>query len=672
MDKNREAAQNSIEDRVAELRKIIEYHSDRYYNLDDPEITDFEYDKIVQELKKIEEEYPQFSTASSPLKKVGGIAKRELRKVEHDVPVISLQDAFSKEEVYRFVSKMNEELLDPSFIVEKKIDGLSVVLRYHDGIFTEGLTRGDGYTGESVYENLLQISSIPKVIPAKLSYLEVRGEVYISNKNFELVNSNQEELGKKLFANPRNCAAGTLRQLDPNIVGERKLDVFIFNLEIAQGMEFDSHSEALKWLEEQGFPITPDYKVCKTADAVWDEIAKIGKDRWDIPFGIDGAVVKVDSLADRNQLGTTSKVPRWAIAYKYPPEQKKTEILDISIQVGRTGRLTPLALLKPVKLAGTTVGKATLHNQDFIDAKDIRIGDTVLIQKAGDIIPEVIEVIKEKRPANSARYIIHEACPICGEKTERESEGAHTHCINPDCPAKAEKGIIYFVSKDAMNIEGFGPSAVRLLISNGYIKDVSDIYYLEPYRDELIEKNVIGKQKTVDKLLDAISKSKDNDIDRLITGLGIKNLGKQSARVLAANFKDMDAIVHAAYDQLILLPDFGKTMVQDLIDFFRQEKVQLILERLKKAGVNMKSKASQDKKDDRFFGKTFVLTGTLAHLSRDEASAIIQNYGGKVSGSVSKNTTFVLAGEGSGSKLQKARELGISIISEEAFQKLIN
>ncbi len=650
--------------RYKELKNQIEYHMDKYYNQDEPEISDFEYDKLTQELKKLEMKYPELITNDSPTQKVGGTFKRELRKVEHDVPVISLSDVFSKEEVYSFVNKMIQELGEVRFVVEKKIDGLSVVLRYYDGIFKEGITRGDGTVGESVYENLLEVKSIPKKIPAKQPYLEVRGEVYMSNESFELVNQKQEELEKKLFANPRNCAAGTLRQLDPSIVRERNLDIFVFNLEISQGKEFNSHSHSLEWLKEQGFVVSPDFRICNTADEVWEAISKIGTERWKLSHGIDGAVVKVDSLVDRKKLGSTIKVPRWAVAYKYPPEEKRTVVEDITIQVGRTGRLTPLAVLKSVRLAGTTVGKATLHNQDFINERDVRIGDTVLVRKAGDIIPEVIEVIKEKRPEITKPYIIPSECPICGSKTEREKDGSHTHCTNPDCSAKSVRGIIYFASKGAMDIEGLGPSSVELLINNGYIKDISDIYHIEKYKNELIEKGIIGKKKSVENLLNAIEKSKSNDIDKLITGFGIRNVGKQSARVLATHFKSMNEIIHSTYDQLIKLPDFGETVSKDIINFFNQEKIITILAKLKEAGVNMESKISESKKDDRFAGETFVLTGTLPTLTRDQAAQIIQSYGGKVSGSVSKKTNYVLAGEEAGSKLSKAQELGIKIITE--------
>ncbi|SHJ99153.1 DNA ligase (NAD+) [Hathewaya proteolytica DSM 3090] len=661
------------EQRIIELRKLIEYHNDRYYNLDDPEISDFEYDKLTQELKALENKYPEYASNFSPSQKVGGTAKRELRKAEHDVPVISLSDVFSKAEVISFVEKMREELgPDTKFVVEKKIDGLSVVLRYYQGVFKEGITRGDGLVGESVYENLLEIKSIPKEIPAKLPYLEVRGEVYLSNENFRLVNEKQEEMDKKLFANPRNCAAGTLRQLDPTIVRERQLDIFVFNLEVCDGMEFKSHSQSLQWLEEQGFTVSPGYYICNTCDEVWNAIETIGKERWNLSHGIDGAVVKVDDLNHRKRLGNTSKVPRWAVAYKYPPEEKNTVVEDITIQVGRTGRLSPLAILKPVRLAGTTVSKATLHNQDYIKDKDVRIGDTVLVRKAGDIIPEVIKVVMEKRPQGTEPYFIPDTCPICGSKTERDKDGAHTHCTNPECSAKSLKGIIYFASKNAMDIEGLGPSTVEELINHGYIKDISDLYRLAPYKDELIEKGIIGKKKSVENLLRAVEKSKENDIDKLITGFGIKNVGKQAARTLAAYFNNMQEVTKASYDVLIKLPDFGDTMAKDIIQFFSKEKNLLIIDKLYDAGVNMTSKINESKKDDRFAGKTFVLTGTLEVYTRDEASEIIQNFGGKVSGSVSKKTSYVLAGEEAGSKLTKAKDLGVEVISEEQFKGMIS
>lgn len=657
--------------RIIELRKKIEYHNDRYYNQDEPEISDYEYDKLSLELRELEKEYPEYIESNSPTQRVGGTTKRELRKVEHDVPIISLQDVFSKEEVYTFVEKMKNELSNPKFVVEKKIDGLTVVLRYYNGELKEGITRGDGVIGESVYENVLEMDSIPNTIPSKLQYLEVRGEIYMTNESFEKVNKAQEQAGGKQYKNARNLAAGTLRQLDSSIVKERNLDIFVFNLEISEGINFNSHSETLDWLEEQGFKVSPDFNICETADEVWECIENIGENRWSLPYPIDGAVVKVDDLNERKALGMTSKVPRWSVAFKYPPEQKETLLKDIIIQVGRTGRLSPLAILEPVILAGTTVSRATLHNQDFIDSRDIQIGDTIVVQKAGDIIPEVIRSIPEKRPEDAKRYIIPNVCPICGAETIREDDGAHTRCTNPKCDAQAIRSIIYFVSKDAMNIEGFGPSSVEALMKDGYIKDIADIYYIKNYRDELIEKGIVGKEKSVDNLIKAIEKSKDNDIDRLITGLGVKNVGKQSAKVLASNFANMDEIANANYEKLIVLPDFGETIVNDLIQYFHEEKYHTLIAKMREVGVNTTSKVSESKQDNRFEGKTFVITGTLPTLKRDEAATIIESYGGKVSGSVSKKTSYVLAGEEAGSKLTKAENLGITIISEEQLRDMI-
>lgn len=660
-----------VKARIENLREEIEYHNNRYYNEDSPEISDYEYDKLTVELRKLEEEHPEFNIETSPTKKVGGTVKRELRKVEHDVPVISLQDVFGQEEVCDYVNKMIVELNHPKFVVEKKIDGLSVVLRYHNGVLTEGITRGDGVVGESVYENLLEIKSIPKSIPDKLSYLEVRGEVYISNEAFEEVNKKQEAICGKKYQNPRNLAAGTLRQLDSSVVRDRNLDIFIFNLEVLQGKEFNSHSETLEWLREQGFKVSPDFKVYETVDEVWNYISKVGDERWNLEYAIDGAVVKIDNLDDRKKLGMTSKVPRWAVAYKYPPEQKETIVKDIIIQVGRTGRLTPLAILEPVRLAGTTVGKATLHNQDVINEKDIRIGDTVIVQKAGDIIPEVIKSIPEKRLIDSKAYVIPNTCPICGEPTLREESSADTRCVNLECNAQATRSISYFTSKDAMNIVGFGKSKVEALMTQGYIKDIGDIYQLKNYKDEILEKNVIGRDKSVNNLLSAIEESKNNNIDKLITGFGIKNVGKQSAKVLAENFSNMDEVASADYDQLINLPDFGDIMVNDIIKYFRSEKYHTIISKLKEYGVNVVSKSSETEKDNRFEGKTFVITGTLSTMKRDEASVLIQSFGGKVSGSVSKKTSYVLAGEEAGSKLTKAETLGVTIIDEEQFKEMI-
>lgn len=660
-----------VRERMEQLRSLIRYHNEKYYDQDSPEITDYEYDQLLLELRKLEEQYPEYASPDSPTQRVGGTVKRELRKVKHDVPVISLQDAFSKEEVYAFVEKVKTQLPHSKFVVEMKIDGLTVMLRYREGRLVEGITRGNGEEGESVYENLLEIDAVPKHIPTDLPYVEVRGEVYMSNETFEAITQRQQVSGGKIYKTARNLAAGTLRQLDPSIVRERNLDLFVFNLEIAEGKTFASHVETLQWLESLGFPVVPDYKLCSTAEEVWESIVDIGNKRGDLPFGIDGAVVKVDNLEDRRVLGSTSKVPRWAIAYKYPPEQKETVIEDIKVQVGRTGRLTPLAILKPVKLAGTTVSKATLHNQDYIDAKDIRIGDTVVIQKAGDIIPEVIRSVPEKRPPGVVRFTLPETCPICGSPTVRDENGADIRCSGDECYAQTIRGIVYFASKDAMDIEGLGPSSVESLVSEGYIKNIADIYQLHEYRDELIEKGIVGREKSVDNLLRAIEKSKDNDLDQLITGFGIKNVGKQTARVLASHFADLDEIRNATYEQLIMLPDFGETVARSVLDFFSRDSVNTLIERLKQAGVNTRSKISETGRDDRLSGKTFVITGTLPTLKRDEATRLIQMHGGKVSGSVSKKTSFVVAGEEAGSKLTKAQELGVPIISEEELLEML-
>ncbi|MBQ3578884.1 MAG: NAD-dependent DNA ligase LigA [Firmicutes bacterium] len=657
--------------RMEELYALIDYHNDRYYNQDDPEISDYEYDALSVELRKLEAEFPMFARKDSPTARVGGTARREFRKVEHDVPVISLQDVFSKEEVFAFVERVLSEQPEAEFSVEKKIDGLTLVLRYRDGKLTDAITRGDGAIGESVYENALVIDAIPKEIPAKLPYLEVRGECYMSTESFEAANKKQLETGGKIYQNRRNSAAGTLRQLDPAVVKERGLDIFIFNLELCEGRTFTSHLETFEWLRSQGFPVIEEPLRAKTAEEVWRAIEHIGDIRYSLNYGLDGAVVKVDSLAMRRQLGMTSKVPRWAVAYKYPPERKETVLEDIVVQVGRTGRMTPLAVLSPVRLAETTVARATLHNQDYIDEKDIRIGDTVIVQKAGDIIPEVLSVVKEKRPEGSRPFVMPAFCPVCGAPAVKDADGAHLRCSGDQCPAKDSRSMAYFVSKDAMNIEGFGPSAVEALISEGYIRTIPDIYRLKDHRERLIEEGIIGKEKSVGNVLDAIEKSKDNDIDRLITGLGIRNIGKQTAKVIARNFKDMGEVMDADASRLMELPDFGQIMADDMTAYFASEKNRRMIDELKELGINTTSRSMGEKKDQRFAGLTFVLTGTLPTMTRDEASAIIESFGGKASGSVSKKTSYVLAGEAAGSKLTKAQQLGVPVIDEEAFRKMI-
>ena len=661
-----------IKKRMEELYALIDYHAERYYNQDDPEISDFEYDALVRELRKLEAENPLFARSDSlASKKVGGTAKRELRKVEHDVPVISLQDVFSREEVDSFVNGVLAQFPEAEFSVEKKIDGLTLVLRYRDGNLVDAITRGDGATGESVYENALVIDTIPKTIPAKLPYLEVRGECFMSTESFEATNRKQQETGGKIYQNRRNSAAGTLRQLDPAVVKERGLDIFIFNLEIAEGKSFSTHLETLKWLASQGFHVLEEPVLAKTADEVWAAIEHIGNIRYSLNYGLDGAVVKVNDLAMRSALGLTSRVPRWAVAYKYPPERKETTIEDIVVQVGRTGRMTPLAILTPIRLAETTVGRATLHNQDYIDEKDIRIGDRVIVQKAGDIIPEVLSVVKEKRPEGTSRFVMPSVCPVCGAPAERESDGAHLHCTGDQCPAKDSRSMAYFVSKDAMNMEGFGPAAIEALISEGYIRRIPDIYRLRDHRERLIEEGIIGKEKSVDNILNAIENSKANGIDRLITGLGIRNVGKQSAKVLAARYAGMQELMDASAEDLQELPDFGEVVASDITAYFAKPENRKMIEELESLGVNTRSRAAASKIDDRFAGKTFVLTGTLPTMTRDAASALIESYGGKTSGSVSRKTDYVLAGDAAGSKLTKAQELGVAIISEEDLLQML-
>lgn len=656
--------------RMDELYALIDRYNKLYYEEDDPEVSDYEYDRLSVELRRLEEAYPALVRPDTPSRRVGGGVKRALRKVAHDVPVISLQDAFSKEEVDTFVERVRKELPGAVFVVERKIDGLTLVLRYRKGVLEEAITRGDGLVGESVYENALAVRSIPRQIPEALDYLEIRGEVYMSSESFAAANEQQALSGGKMYQNRRNSAAGTMRQLDPEIVARRGLDFFAFNLEIAQDRAFASHTETLQWLESQGFVVSPDYQRAVTAREVWAAIQDIAAKRHSLNYPLDGAVVKVDDLAMRLQLGMTSKVPRWAIAYKYAPEQRETVLEDITVQVGRTGRMTPLARLRPVRLAETTVTRATLHNQDYMDAKDIRIGDTVLVQKAGDIIPEVVNVVAEKRPPGTARFVMPARCPVCGSPAAAEADGAHLYCTGERCPAKDSRSLAYFVSKDAMNLEGFGPMAVEALISEGHIRDAADIYHLKEQRETLIEKGIIGKQKSVDSILEAIERSKENDIDRLITGLGIRNVGRQSAKTLAEGYGSLYQIMDASKEELMQLPDFGEVVAGDLTDYFRQEKNRALIRRLAEAGVNMDSRAKEGR-SEAFAGKTFVLTGTLAGMSRQEAGALIEKAGGKTSSSVSAKTDYVVAGEAAGSKLAKAQELGVQILDEEAFLLLM-
>lgn len=652
--------------RIEELKKKLEYHSNRYYNMDDPEISDYEYDSMMQELKKLEKEHPELVTPDSPTQRVGGTAKREAGVlVRHNVPMLSLQDVFSKEEVYNFVNEMQEQLENPEFVVEYKIDGLSMALRYEDGVLKLAETRGDGINfGEDVTENAKVIPDVKKKLKDALPYLEVRGEVYMKLKDFDAVNETQELLGRKPFANPRNCAAGTLRQLDSRITKERKLSMFIFNVQEVRGRTFATHTEGYEFLKKQGIHVIDDYKVCKTADEVWDAITRIGENRGNLGYDIDGAVVKLNRIADREKLGSTSKVPRWAVAYKYPPEEKETKVLDIELSVGRTGRITPTAIFEPIRLCGTTVSRATLHNQDFIDDLDIGIGDTIVVYKSGEIIPKVKEVIHAKRPEGTVRFEIPDVCPVCGAKTEREKDTADIKCTSPNCPAQLERHIINFVGRDAMDIKGFGTVYIEELVRLGYLKDVADIYDLKDHREELIEQGIIGKEKNTDKLLDAIETSKKNDAYKLLTGLGIPNVGKAAAKAILKYFKEFDALETADMEKLQEVNDIGEVSADCIFRFFGDEKNKVLLQRLRDAGVNM-AYIPEEGADERFAGQTFVITGTLPSMDRKEAAALIEKFGGKVAGSVSKKTAYVLAGENAGSKLTKANELGIKVISEE-------
>lgn len=661
-----------LQEKIEKLRKEIEYHINRYYNQDDPEITDYEYDQLMKELKKLEKEHPELITPDSPTQKVGGVAKREAGVlVEHNVPMLSLQDVFEKGEVENFVSEMQKQLEDPEFVVEYKIDGLSLSLRYEEGELKLAETRGDGIQyGEDVTANARVIKDVKKKLKDKPEYLEVRGEVYMTEADFEKVNERQELLGKKMFANPRNCAAGTLRQLNTAVTKERGLSMFVFNIQDSRGISFETHTEGYEYLKKQGIKVIEEYTVCKTPEEVWAAIEKIGENRGNLPYDIDGAVVKLNRLSDREQLGATSKVPRWAVAYKYPPEEKETRVLDIELSVGRTGRITPTAVFEPVRLCGTSVSRATLHNQDFIDELDIGIGDTIVVYKSGEIIPKVRRVLHEKRPGGTKRFLIPEVCPVCGSRTEREKDTADIKCTSSSCPAQLERHIINFVGRDAMDIKGFGTVYIEDLVRLGYIKDIADIYGLKQHREELIEQGIIGKEKNTDKLLDAIEKSKQNEAYQLLTGFGIPNVGKAAAKTILRYFKNIDTLMEADVEELQKVEDVGEVTAVCIREFFEDEKNREIVERLKTCGVNVELKETVNG-DLRFAGLTFVITGTLPSMDRKEAAALIDARGGKVTGSVSKKTDYLLAGENAGSKLAKANELGIRVISEDELKNML-
>lgn len=651
--------------RIQELTELLSQANYQYYVQDNPTMPDFEYDRLLRELEELEASNPELMLPDSPTQRVGGEALSQFEKVEHPVPLMSLQDVFSVEELEDFLAKIGEVSPDALFSVEPKIDGLSVALEYVDGRFVRGATRGDGNVGEDVTANLKTIRSIPMTIENAPSRLIVRGEVFMPKKSFEALNARQEAMGKPLFANPRNAAAGSLRQLDPKIAAERGLDIYIFNVQLAENVTFSTHRESLEFLRNLRFKVIPFSTL--PAHLVAEQVLVINENRGELPCDIDGAVIKVNQLSLRDRLGATAKFPRWAAAYKYPPEIKPTVVEDIVVQVGRTGVLTPKAVVRPVRLAGTTVTNATLHNQDFITDRDIRIGDTVLIRKAGEIIPEILEVDISKRPTGAEPYILPTSCPICGAATVKDEDGAFLRCTGAECPAQLSRNISHFVSRDAMDIEGLGAAIVDALIEKGYIKSPADIYYLQ-----LEELKSLWKsgETAAKKLLSAIENSKQQDLSRLIYALGIRHVGAKTGKVLASNFGSMDNLMNASVEELTQVSDVGAVTADYISDWFHQEQSLHMIERLRQAGVNFENKRVVT--DTRFAGMTFVLTGALTKFTRDEATERIEFFGGKVAGSVSKKTNYVVVGENAGSKERKARELGIPILSEDEFLNMIS
>lgn len=649
--------------KIAELTATINYHSNRYYNMDEPEIEDYEYDRLMRELIALEEQYPMYADPNSPTKKVGGKSSEMFAPVVHTVRMESLQDAFSHEEVEDFDKRVRDVNSGAKYVVEPKIDGLSVSLEYENGVFVRGSTRGDGDTGEDITANLKTIKSIPLRLKENLEFIEVRGEVYMPKSVFLELVEKQELNEEKPFKNPRNAAAGSLRQKNPKITAERNLAIFIFNIQQIRGKELHSHKESLDYLKTLGFTTVPFYYQCNIIAEALEKIEDIGSNRGGLSFDIDGAVVKVDDFSQREAMGSTAKFPKWAVAYKYPPEEKETKLLDIEINVGRTGVLTPTGVFEPVTLAGTSVSRATLHNQDFISEKDIRIGDTVIIRKAGDIIPEVLSV--KEHGKDTVPYEMPEICPSCGAKVFREEGEAAIRCTNPECPAQLLRVLIHFCSRDAMDIEGLGPAILSLFVEKGIIKTPNDIYSIT--KEEISELEGLG-EKSADNLLGAIEKSKINDLSKLIFALGIRHIGQKAGKLLASKFSDMDALMEASAEEISSIDGFGDIMAQSVENFFSLPQSRELIASLKESGVNMKSENVQ--KGNTFEGKTFVLTGTLPTLKRAEAAKIIESLGGKASSSVSKKTDYVLAGEDAGSKLRKAVELGITIITEEEFLKM--
>lgn len=658
---------DDVKKRIDEIREILEEHSYKYYVLDNPSISDYEYDMLMNELKKFEREHPEYITPSSPTQRVGGKPLKEFTQVSHVVPMLSLQDVFSFEELMDWDNRVKAAVGDAKYVVELKIDGLSVALLYENGELVRGATRGDGLVGEDVTQNIRTIKSIPLRIKDK-SLLEVRGEVYMPKEAFERLNAVREELEQPVFANPRNAAAGSLRQLDSKITTERSLGIFVFNIQRYEGERVESHKKGLDYLESLGFRVSPKRVVYNDINEVIEAIKEMGETRGELSFDIDGIVIKVDEIDKREKLGQTAKTPRWAVAYKFPAEKKKTKVKDIIVQVGRTGAITPTAILEPVRIAGSTVSRATLHNEDYIKEKDIRIGDSVIIQKAGEIIPEVVEVVLEDRVGDEIEFKMPEKCPECGGDVVREEGEAASRCTNMSCPAQLKRSIIHFASRDAMNIEGLGPQIIALLMDNGLVKDAADLYYLK--FDDIVKLERMGK-KSAEKLLNAIEETKKNNIDKFIFGLGIRYIGGKAGKNLAKALKSIDKLMNADSDELTAVEEIGDKMAESLVSFFKEEHNRELIEKFRAAGLNFEYISNEVEGNKIFEGMTFVLTGALSKYTRNEAQELVEKFGGKVSSSVSKKTTYVLAGEDAGSKLKKAQDLGINIISEDDFEKML-
>ena len=656
----------NVEQQIRQLRSELERHNQLYYVNDAPEISDFEYDAMLRRLEELEAAHPEYYDPNSPTQHVGGYALNTFAQVTHEVPLESLQDVFSFEELRAFGDRMDSALSDPhAYVVEPKIDGLSMSLEYENGIFVRGATRGDGTVGEDVTENLRTVRNLPKTLKNAPQKLIVRGEVYMSHDSFEHINAQREISGETLLANPRNAAAGSIRQQDPKIAASRMLDIIIFNLQLCSDQTFQTHAETLDYLSSLGFPTVP-YQSCTNLNECCERIDWIGENRGSFPFDIDGAVIKINNLEQRQSLGSTAKFPRWAVAYKYPPEKKESVVRRIVVQVGRTGVLTPKAVIDPVRLAGTTVTNVTLHNQDFIDHLDLRIGDTVLVQKAGEIIPEVLSVNKEKRPEGTVPYKMPDVCPECGAPVERDEDGVALRCTGVECPAQRLRNIVHFASRDAMDIDGLGVSLCEALIKAGLVNSPAELYYLEPQSVANLDR--MG-QKSAENLMAALEKSKENGLARLLCAFGIRQVGQKAGKVLAAHFATLDDLMRATELELMTIPDIGATTAAFIHDWFENPQSQHQIKLLREAGVSFESK--EQVIDHRFAGKTFVLTGALERFTREEASAIIEKFGGKTSGSVSKKTAFLLAGENTGSKYTKALSLGIPIISETDFLEMI-